>query len=359
MQRSAIRGFAAGSANARPRPRVPQACPARRRPYERAAGIPGLRSAPSGLVLEKDRTLSRLTKIIRPALPKLKRAIYPRSRFSIFNLPEFSIRVHRFRRCAISPSIAYNNVWEPFESEIIASLLRQGAIFYDIGANIGWYSVLASLCVGESGKVFSFEPDPENYRLLCINIKNNNLENVTTTRAAISDKSGAGTLYRSIENAGDHRLDSETPDRSVQDQVRVLSLHDVIEQGARIPDIIKLDTQGSEAKILCNISELYRISPELIIICEFWPFGLRNCGSNYKDLLDSFSRLSLAAYVIDEATRSLKPTTYDQLDEQVRTDPYLQGEGYLNLLVTAKNFALPQSLQELTKAPAPDSKRLL
>jgi FkbM family methyltransferase len=106
----------------------------------------------------------------------------------------------------ISPSIERYGIWEPYETEVILRNLREGDVFVDIGANIGYYSVIAASAVGDNGKVFAFEPDPTNYDLLEQNIAANGFENVRAFRKAVSSSSDERYLYLCERNKGDHRL---------------------------------------------------------------------------------------------------------------------------------------------------------
>ena len=93
----------------------------------------------------------------------------------------------------VSRRLREEGIWEPFETSLLLGLLRTGDVFVDVGANIGYFSVLAASCVGDTGKVFAFEPDPENFRLLVANTALNGVEcRVRPVAAALSDAAGQG-----------------------------------------------------------------------------------------------------------------------------------------------------------------------
>ncbi len=73
--------------------------------------------------------------------------------------------------------------YEPFESSLIRTYLKPGMIVYNIGANLGYYTLVASECNGRNGKVYAFEPAPENFELLTRTISENKLTNVELFRA--------------------------------------------------------------------------------------------------------------------------------------------------------------------------------
>ena len=99
-----------------------------------------------------------------------------------------------------------------YESEITDYLLRnvpfaENEVFVDIGANIGWYSLLLSKSRTGPARVLAFEPDPLNYTLLSKNIEMNDCKNVQAYQFALSDTSGDRILYKySANNRGRHSL---------------------------------------------------------------------------------------------------------------------------------------------------------
>ena len=104
----------------------------------------------------------------------------------------------------------YYSEWEKHETDIFLDLFRPGQNFLDVGANIGYYTCLAA-ARSPDGQVYAFEPDPDNFLLLQKNIELNNLDNVSASQAALSDKAGTLTLYKSAENLGDHRTFGSNP----------------------------------------------------------------------------------------------------------------------------------------------------
>src|SRR5262245_2134996 len=78
--------------------------------------------------------------------------------------------------------------YEPEETAFIEAALAPGMTFLDLGANVGYFTCLAARKVGPAGRVWAFEPDPRNFRLLVRSVKANGLSNVTAVRAAASDR---------------------------------------------------------------------------------------------------------------------------------------------------------------------------
>src|SRR5690606_25922985 len=107
----------------------------------------------------------------------------------------------------ISGDIARDGVWEPFESEVFSCLCQPGDTVLDLGANIGWYSVLAAGLVGSDGCVLAFEPDKSNARLLEINAAiSDPYRIIQIYRTAVGESEAEALFYKSETNLGDHRL---------------------------------------------------------------------------------------------------------------------------------------------------------
>ena len=103
----------------------------------------------------------------------------------------------------------------PYETSLLLRFLPPGDVFVDVGANIGYFSVLAASVVGEQGAVFGFEPDPNNYRLLCANAELNGFAgNIVAVEAALPDTAGEGRLFPSEDNLGDHQVYVGDEDRN-------------------------------------------------------------------------------------------------------------------------------------------------
>lgn len=156
---------------------------------------------------------------------------------------------------------------EPLVQEILVKRLRPGTVFYDLGANIGLFSLLAARIVGEGGHVFSFEPDPEVAARLRRNIERNKLSNVTVVEAGIWSSSGKMNFLTA---------DLSSPDRGTGQFVsgnnpggtptQCVALDDFV-AAARPPDGVKCDVEGAEIEALRGAETLLRTSRPWVL-CE-------------------------------------------------------------------------------------------
>jgi len=204
------------------------------------------------------------------------------------------------------------SILESYEKELMREHVRPGMTVADIGANIGYYTVQFANWTGAAGKVYAFEPDPDNYALLEKNIQSNGYQNIHPYKLAISDKSGAGQLFISEDNRGDHRLfDTSQSRRRIP--IETASLDDFSNKNQMKIDFIKMDIQGSEYVALRGMKKLIESNPSIVIFSEFSPIHLRACGTTPEDYLRCLKEFGLRARLINEAKRSLEEMNDDEL----------------------------------------------
>lgn len=183
-------------------------------------------------------------------------------------------------------------------------LLEPGDVFIDIGANIGWNTVFASMAV-PNGHVYCFEPDPKNYNLLQKNIKLNVLSNVTLINKALADKIGYENLYLSNNNFGNHILNpSYYNSESHKEHISVET--DTLDNFLLDKDLpvkfLKLDVEGSEPRVLNGAK--YTINKyRPFISIEYHPFQIKQCGGSVFDIfsfIDKNNYIPVKIQPIDE-----------------------------------------------------------
>lgn len=133
-----------------------------------------------------------------------------------------------------------------FFVKVLQKNIRYGDLVLDVGANIGYYTMLMSKIVGDSGKVYAFEPEPKNFEILQKNIKINNIKNVIIEKFALSDKIGKSYLQIS-KDSGQHRLS----DSGLETQTTTIDNY----FGNKKIDFIKMDAEGSEYNIFKGMKQ--------------------------------------------------------------------------------------------------------
>nr|MBA2622042.1 FkbM family methyltransferase [Chthoniobacterales bacterium] len=135
--------------------------------------------------------------------------------------------------------------YEQEKQKLFASSISLGSVVYDIGANVGFYTLLASELVGDSGRVIAFEPLPRNLSLLRDHIHLNNLRNVQVIEAAVADRIG-DAMFDDQRNPSMGQLSE-----SGRIEVRTVALDDLVEsETIPPPDFIKIDVEGAEGGVL-------------------------------------------------------------------------------------------------------------
>jgi len=132
-----------------------------------------------------------------------------------------------------------------------AARVASSDIVFDIGANAGFYTLLASVLVGPQGRVFAFEPDPRNVRYLKEHLWINRIKNVSVVEAAVADSDGTANF-----DAGPNLSTGHLAADGCM-AVRTLSL-DAMVQGGELPapDYIKVDVEGAEVQVLRGASQM-------------------------------------------------------------------------------------------------------
>jgi FkbM family methyltransferase len=133
-----------------------------------------------------------------------------------------------------------------FEREVQA-----GSVVYDIGANVGYFSLLAAVLTGPDGKVAAFEPLPRNIHYLKRHIQLNCLGNIEVIEAAVSDREGQAHFNLGASSAMGHIADEG------EIEVQIVALDPLLDEGRLPPpDVIKIDVEGAEYEVLQGARKL-------------------------------------------------------------------------------------------------------
>jgi FkbM family methyltransferase len=174
-----------------------------------------------------------------------------------------------------------------------------GNVVLDIGANIGDDTLVIARIIGSKGKVYAFEPDPENFKLLKKNVKANGYTNVVTVGKAVSNKNGKVKLFLSENNKADHRIyESDNSRKYVE--VDTISLDKYFGHLSRKINVIKIDIQGAEMMAFEGMVKLFKDNKYPKLLTEFWPIGLKRCGSSSILFLKLIRGMKYVIYYVDE-----------------------------------------------------------
>jgi FkbM family methyltransferase len=241
----------------------------------------------------------------------------------------------------ISAPLLRGQPYEPFETELLLGHRHPGDVVLDVGANLGYYTLLFARHVGPTGKVFAFEPDPDNFSLLQENVARNGYDNVVLVRKAASDYSGMAQLYRSADNQGDHRL-YDTDGKRPSVAVESITLDEFFAGYSGPIHLVKMDIQGAEAAALDGMMRLLRRCGPVTLATEFWPLGLRRAGSSAERYLYQLAKLGLRLFHINEPRRAVVAIDSQRLLHDLPEEE----EAFTNLL------CLPEGVPPQPPTPA-------
>jgi len=217
----------------------------------------------------------------------------------------------------VVPMLLIDGAMEKYDTELFKKMVKEGMVVVDIGANIGYFTLIAAKLVGKSGIVYAFEPEPSNYELLCKNIEVNGYTNVIPIQKAVSNRKGKAKIWCDNINFASPSFSRDNvlvflkdnvleKDRFVE--VETITLDEFLKNTVRNAkvDIIKIDAEGAEGLIIDGAKQALE-SNNLKIIMEFWPLALRNLGTDPLELLYKLQEYGFKVMFVNEVKQVLEP----------------------------------------------------
>lgn len=254
---------------------------------------------------------SMYEKIARYVLPDNKRSVMVNG---------YKLNVHH-KHDGISMQLLLTGEYEPYETEIFKSYVKKGQCVIDIGANIGYYTLLAASLVGDKGKVYAFEPHPQNHNLLVNNVTENHYNNVIIYQNAVTNENKHIQLNIGIDQ-GTHSIENTRGTTGQSISIDGCTLDDLF-QGKVKPDVIKMDIEGAETKALIGMRKMASALPNLVLLTECTPERFHELELFWKEIENCGFRF---IYHIDDRKRVLRLTSLIQMWG------YFQNNKYANLL---------------------------
>ena len=209
----------------------------------------------------------------------------------IFNINGLKIYVEG--KSDIARLLGIKGSYEEETTTLLTEILKEGMTVLDIGANIGYYSLLASRLVGDKGKVFAFEPFPQSFLLLQKNIEANGFKNIIPVAKAVSNQCGRQKLFLASD-PGQHTLGGKGNSRFIE--VDVTTVDEFVREQNISVDLVKMDVEGLEKEVLLGMEKTISNSKNIEVLFESWDESyLIEC----KKVLQSYG------LVIDDKVRDL------------------------------------------------------
>jgi len=160
----------------------------------------------------------------------------------------------------------YFDLLEPEQSRALLGLLRPGSVLFDVGANVGYYTLLGSRVVGPTGAVVAVEPASRNLALLHRHLELNGVGNVRVVAAACAERAGYAAFEDGVNTAEGHLAGADVSIVPAQATVRTVTLDELAASGPRAPDVVKIDVEGAELRVLQGATGLLqRHRPVLLL----------------------------------------------------------------------------------------------
>lgn len=192
--------------------------------------------------------------------------------------------------------------------------LEPGDVIFDIGGNIGWFSLILNRIASETNvDIFSFEPDPTNFALLEENIRLNKAACVSPVQAAVAQESGKMTLHLfGKSNRGRHSLLAIHEGETIEiDTVTLDEFWQERALGDRAPKFIKMDIEGFELMALKGATSVLQRCP--LVMLEYSPTYMRAAGLLPADLIELMEGHGFSPNVLQDGT--LVPKDPDALKQ--------------------------------------------
>lgn len=186
-------------------------------------------------------------------------------------------------------SYAQNLVHEKVTTEFFKKNIKERDTVVDLGANIGYFTLLAAKLVGPEGKVYAFEPEPKNFSYLKKNVEINSYSQVSINQKAVSNKNGKTQLYICSYDTGHHTInkydgiDAYSRGRFTEEkaiEIETVTLDSFLEGKTNHVDVIKMDVEGAEMLALLGMDKTLRKNDKIKMFIEFFPLLIEKMGSS-------------------------------------------------------------------------------
>lgn len=228
-----------------------------------------------------------------------------------------AIRQTRFLGCDLlvraHEDVGRSIILGDFESDDLrhfASLLNDADVVFDIGANVGAYCMPISR-LRPGARVYAFEPIPLNAALLRASVLANSASNVEVVESCVSDASGSVIFSVATDSAYSSMVDTRRKPEQMRIACEAVTLDDFCARRAlKGPDVVKVDVEGAELKVLEGASALFsaRERRPRVVMLELYDQNLRPFGASVPDVVALMQRWNYEAYVlVDNGPTAFRP----------------------------------------------------
>ncbi len=221
-------------------------------------------------------------------------------------------------RDSISREVCFTGCYEPQETLLVREILKPGMTFVDVGANWGYFTLLAAHLVGPQGTVVALEPDPRMFAKLAANVSRNGYRNVTLHQFAAAAADDHLPLQAYDEAAGNFGLSrllpGSTDEGAVQVRTRPLdSVLDALELG--LVDLLKMDIEGAEGLALRGLARSLKTRRVARLLLELHPQAVEAYGTTVEQIFDLLTSAGYTSQIIDHSPKATRRAAYGQISD--------------------------------------------
>ncbi|MEO0076614.1 MAG: FkbM family methyltransferase [candidate division WOR-3 bacterium] len=209
--------------------------------------------------------------------------------------------------------LSINGIYEPLVTNFFLKEVKPGNIIIDVGAHIGYYTLIFAKLAGQSGEVYAFEPDPTNFAILKKNVLINGYKNVILSNKAVSNISGRIKLYVYHDHPAWHKI-YDTNDSNGYIEIESVRLDDFFKNYNKKVDFIKMDIEGAEWLAVSGMLEFLKNQDKVKIITEYNPSKLKFFGIKATDFLELLSNLNFKLFEFSEKSSKIVETSIEELN---------------------------------------------
>jgi FkbM family methyltransferase len=197
----------------------------------------------------------------------------------------------------LAPWLMLDGLWEPLVTHVVWENLAPGGVFVDVGANIGYYTILAGKAVGGAGQVYAFEAHPRIYDLLSTTVGVNWMRSfITTEHLAVYEDTRKLDFFMHERFAGNSSLAQADEASAAVSKVQVdtVSLDEYFAGNPARIDLIKVDVEGGELYVFRGMRKLLEATPDVVVVCEWSQADIAEHGYDPAELIEEFDRHGFA-----------------------------------------------------------------
>ena len=207
----------------------------------------------------------------------------------------------------IADNLKSGMFYEPDVSNVLLRVLRQGDTVVDVGANVGFFTLLSAALVGAGGRVISYEPDENNRHRLNASLALNPIDNVSLIEHPASDRVEQVDFFINSDDSGGNALwnpgqfPGNPKSRANPHALRLTTTtldHELKKPGARIPKLIKVDTEGAEQRVLEGARRVLQGAAVPFVVAELHEFGLEKMGCSQQTLRGFMEGLGYSTFAL-------------------------------------------------------------